>query len=347
MIENFLADVFSSNLRGQIAESIYYNQAWINLITRLYGYRLIPLTVTNSVGQITGLLPLCYLRSSLRGSRLVALPFSDHCPLLAEDEDSAKNLIDQAVWLAQQKQVRYLELRTGPSDILKERSDFVESNLYASWTTSLDIDPGVIWSRLLRSVRNKVRKSCRLGVRIRFAERREDMLDYYRLHLRTRSKKHGMPAQPQAYFLELWDTFAASSNLQLLLADYEGATIAGTILITSGTSASFLYGASDERFLRLAPNNLLTWEAISWCCKNGYQTLSHGRTARANKGLMQFNRGWAAVEEPLPYYYYPCMAGLASTSETSRRYHLITSCWKQLPLQVAGPLGGYLYKHLG
>jgi len=346
MIENFL-DAFSSNLRRQLASSVFHNQAWINLITRLYGYRLIPLTVTNSVGQITGLLPLCYLPSSFRGSRLVALPFSDHCPLLAEDEDSVKNLIDQAVWLAQQNQVRYLELRTGVNDILKGRSDFVESNLYVNWITSLDTDLDIIWSRLLRSVRNKIRKSRRLGVRIRFAERREDMNDYYRLHVRTRSKKHGMPAQPQAFFLELWDTFAASGNLQLMLADYEGTPIAGSILMTSGTTASFLYGASDARFLHLAPNNLLTWEAISWYCKNGYQTLSHGRTARANKGLMQFKKGWAAIEEPLPYYYYPCIAGLASTSETSWRYHLLTSCWKRLPLQVARPLGGYIYKHLG
>lgn len=34
-------------------------------------------------------------------------------------------------------------------------------------------------------------------------------------------------------------------------------------------------------------------------------------------------------------------------SETSWQYHLLTSCWKRLPLQFAGPLGGQLYKHLG
>jgi len=347
MIEELLTDVFSSTFKRQLVESVYYSQAWKNLITGLYGYTLIPLTVTNSIGQITGMLPLCYLRSSLRGPRLVALPFSDHCPLLAEDDDSANNLIDQAVWLAQQNGVRYLELRTGVNDVLKNRTDFVESNLYACWTTPLDADPGVIWSRLQKSAQGKVRKSRRLGVRIRFTQRREDMLDYYRLHLRTRSKKHGMPAQPQRFFLELWDSFAASGNLQLLLADYEGTTIAGSILIASGTVARFLYGASDERFLHLAPNNLIKWEAIDWCCKNGYQTLAHGRTARDNKGLMQFNHNWAAIEKPLPYYYYPRMAGLAATSESSARYHLLTSCWKRLPLHVAGPLGGYLYKHLG
>lgn len=331
----------------QIAEPFYYSQGWLNLITKLYGYSLIPLTVTNSAGRITGFLPLCYIQSCITGPHLVSLPFSDHCPFLAEDDDSVDELIDHAVRLAKQYRVRYLELRTGVNNVLKKRTDFVESNLYTSWTTPLDPGPAALWSRLPKSVRSKVKKSRRIGVQIRFAQRREDMWDYYRLHLRTRTKKHGMPAQSPRFFLELWDTFAAAGDLQLLLADHEGITIAGSILITSGTTARFLYGASDERYLHLAPNNLLTWEAITWCCRRGFHSLAHGRTARANKGLMQFNRNWAAIEKPLPYYYYPSMAGLPSTSEDSLKYHLLTSCWKHLPLQVAEPLGGYLYKHLG
>jgi hypothetical protein len=51
--------------------------------------------------------------------------------------------------------------------------------------------------------------------------------------------------------------------------------------------------------------------------------------------------------EPLSYYYYPDMAGLASISEQSWKFRLLTSWWRQLPLQIAEPVGGYLYKHLG
>jgi hypothetical protein len=51
--------------------------------------------------------------------------------------------------------------------------------------------------------------------------------------------------------------------------------------------------------------------------------------------------------EPLPYYYYPHIAGLAATAESSWKYRLLTTCWKLLPLSIAGSLGGCLYKHLG
>ncbi len=82
-------------------------------------------------------------------------------------------------------------------------------------------------------------------------------------------------------------------------------------------------------------------------CTHGYQTLDLGRTACDNEGLMEFKRRWGAIKEPLPYYYYPQTAGLASTSERSWKYRLLTSCWRKLPLHVAEPLGSFLYKHLG
>ena len=62
---------------------------------------------------------------------------------------------------------------------------------------------------------------------------------------------------------------------------------------------------------------------------------------------MEFKRRWGAIKEPLPYYYYPRTAGLASTSERSWKFRLLTSCWRRLPLQVAEPVGSLLYKHLG
>src|SRR2546421_1158846 len=108
MIQQSLSDVgLRSFIEKQARDSFYYSQSWLDLITKLYGYTLIPLTSKNAAGQITGFLPLCYMQSPLTGRRLVSLPFSDYCPVLAEDEDSANDLIDQAIRLAQQQKIRY------------------------------------------------------------------------------------------------------------------------------------------------------------------------------------------------------------------------------------------------
>lgn len=348
MIHTSLADSSLSDFVKQHAkEPLYYSRAWLDLITKLYGYKSISLTTTDALGQITGLLPLCSIQSLITGRRLVSLPFSDLCPLLAEDEESADALIDQAINLAQEQKVRYMELRTGSNDMLARRRDLAEGNLYVRWLIPLNTDPESIWTTLRKPVQHQVKKSQKKGVQVRIAQQREDMLLYYRLHLQTRCKKHGMPAQPRSYFFSLWDNFAKSGTVQLLLAEYEGAVIAGMILLASGTTMRYAYGASDEHFLSLAPNNLLLWTAITLGCTQGYETFDLGRTATDNQGLMEFKRRWGAIQEPLPYYYYPAVAGLASTSESSWKYHMLTGSWKKLPVAVAGSLGGYLYKHLG
>ncbi|HEU0002890.1 MAG TPA: GNAT family N-acetyltransferase [Ktedonobacteraceae bacterium] len=327
---------------------IAYSRNWFDLISKLYGYTFIPLTTHNAQAEITGFLPLCYMRSPLTGRRLVSLPFSDICPLLASDETSANDLIDQAIEVAKEYRVKYLELRTGVSETLAKRQDLVEENqLYVRWLMPLSADPDNVWSSLRKPVQHQVKKAQKLGVQVRIAQKREDMEHYYRLHLQTRSKKHGMPAQPAQYFYGLWDAFASTGSVQLLLAEHEGRVIAGMILLASGSTIRYAYGASDEQFLKLAPNNLLMWTAITLGCTNGYQTLDMGRTSRDNEGLMEFKRRWGATLEALPYYYYPQIAGLASTSEESWKFRALTSCWKRLPLSVAATLGGKLYKHLG
>jgi CelD/BcsL family acetyltransferase involved in cellulose biosynthesis len=334
-------------IKRQAQESLYCGEPWLDLLTRLYGYSLIPLTATDATGQVTGFLPLFSMSGPLRGRRLVALPFTDQCPFLASDTASADSLVNDAILLAQRQRARYLELRTGVSEALSRRSDLSPSDLYVRWLTPLARDPAEPWSMLRKPVQRQVRKARRLGVQVRVATRREEMEHFYRLHLRTRTKKHGMPTQPARYFLMLWDAFAATGALQLLLAEYQGRVIAGAILLASGATVRYAYAASDEGYLQLAPNNLIVWEAINWGCSHGYTTLDLGRTARDNRGLMEFKRGWGATEEPLTYYYYPHAAGLAATSERSWKYRALTGCWKRLPLPVAKVLGENLYQQLG
>jgi lipid II:glycine glycyltransferase (peptidoglycan interpeptide bridge formation enzyme) len=168
------------------------------------------------------------------------------------------------------------------------------------------------------------------------------------LHLLTRSKKLGMPAQPRRYFFALWDTFAPSGGMQLWLAEQQGTIVAGAIFFASGTTVQLAYNASDDRYQHVRPVNRLLWMAMRWASTHGYDIIDLGRTARANPGLMRFKRHMGAIMEPLPYYYYPRTAGLTATSERSWKYRLLTGCWRRLPLQrVAAPLGGALYKHLG
>jgi CelD/BcsL family acetyltransferase involved in cellulose biosynthesis len=321
-------------------------EEWRELIARVYGYTPLTLTSKDSAGHTTGTLPLALVKSPLGGRHLIAFPFSDYCPLEAEDDAAATNLIEQALALNTRLRSHFLELRTGPSAILARHEDFVAGDLYVRWLLGLGAGAAAVWKKVKKPVQRQVEKAERSGVHVVFAQSRSDVDRYHQLHVRTRTRKHGMPAQPLRYFRALWDTFAGDGTLQVLLAEHEGTVIAGIVVLASGGTARYAYGASDERYLHLAPNNLLMWTAIRWASEQGYADFDFGRTARDNAGLMQFKRGWGATEEPLTYFYSPKQSGLAATPEHSWKYQLATSCWKRLPLAVAGPVGGALYRYL-
>lgn len=344
----FLPDmILHPTLAEKARESICFSKPWLDLIERVYGYQIFFLTTRSADGCVTGALPLCCVSSPLGRKHLVALPFSDLCPLLTTDAVSTGSLIEQAIRLAHQQGAGYIELRAGSDAMLAARQDLTAQDLYVRYWLSLHGDPAALWRGLSPSVRTKVNKARRLGVRVRIANGREDMLHFHRLHLQTRTKKHGMPAQPKSFFLGLWDAFAAGGAINAFLAEYEGRVIAADIVLTAGATAKWMYAASDEQYLHLVPNHLLMWSVLEWACFQGYHVLDLGRTAQDNPGLMEFKRRFGAVAEPLTYYYHPRPAGLAATSESSRIYKMLTASWKHLPLPVAASLGGRLYKYLG
>lgn len=338
---------WQSYVQSTGASALSCQPAWLELLRRVYGYEAVPLTATDADGAIQGVLPLCRLRSPLTGRRLVSVPFCDSAPLLADNERAAADLVDQAVALAHAEGAKYLELRSGPNALLAARDDFAASDLYVRWLVPLAGGADAAWKALHSPVQRQVKKARKAGVTVRLAASLDDMLAYHRLHLLTRSRKHGMPAQPERYFRALWQTFAADGTLWVLLAEHEGQVVAGMVFFGAGDTLRYAYGASDPRTLAHGPNNLLLWEAIERGAAAGYATLDLGRTARDNEGLMQFKRGWGATPEPLTYYYHPALRGLATTSEQSWKFRLATSCWRRLPLPVAGALGGRLYGHLG
>jgi Acetyltransferase (GNAT) domain len=129
-----------------------------------------------------------------------------------------------------------------------------------------------------------------------------------------------MPAQLERFYLELWDNFATCCAMQLLLAESEGIVLAGMILFASGKKVRYAYGASDERYLYLATNNLLLWWAIKLGCTQGYQTFDPGR--------MELGSYYGAAS---PLLLSTC-GGLAATAERSWKFRLLTNVLEATPI---------------
>lgn len=117
---------------------------------------------------------------------------------------------------------------------------------------------------LLASMKQKSRYNTRLaqrrGVTVRLGTG-ADLGLFYDLYAET-AARDGFPIRPRDYYLDAWSSFLDLGRLRLLLAEVEGETVAGLILLTFGPTAWYMYGASSDRHRERMPNNLLQWEAI-------------------------------------------------------------------------------------
>jgi peptidoglycan pentaglycine glycine transferase (the first glycine) len=84
---------------------------------------------------------------------------------------------------------------------------------------------------------------------------------FYELYAET-AQRDGFVIRPPAYYYDGWATFLKEGLAFLLLADFEGETVAGIMLFLFGPTAWYMYGASSDRHRRQMPNYLLQWEAI-------------------------------------------------------------------------------------
>jgi serine/alanine adding enzyme len=90
--------------------SLSHHPHWLWVLRDGLGH--VPMVLTASQGrQLTGYLPLAFIRSTLFGRFLVSLPYLNTGGVDALSHETGQRLIGDAVALAERLRVKYLELR--------------------------------------------------------------------------------------------------------------------------------------------------------------------------------------------------------------------------------------------
>ncbi len=112
---------------------------------------------------------------------------------------------------------------------------------------------------------------------IRLAERRgvvvrggavADLPAFYAMYAET-GGRDGFLVRPFDYYRAIWARFLADGLGHLLLAEVEGAAVAGLILFRFGPTAYYFYGASTAQGRELMPTHALQWAALQWAKSAG------------------------------------------------------------------------------
>jgi lipid II:glycine glycyltransferase (peptidoglycan interpeptide bridge formation enzyme) len=72
-----------------------------------------------------------------------------------------------------------------------------------------------------------------------------------------------------SYYATAYREFAARGAVALLLAEYEGRPLAGSMIFRSGRRASYLYGGSNDEERQRMPSYAVQWAAMQWARAQG------------------------------------------------------------------------------
>jgi len=298
--------------------------------------------------DIKAALPCFEVRSWLKGTRLVSIPFATLCDPLVSSGSQFEQLFASAMDLRKQLNLSYIQIRTHKSSSLMPDRKLSTCGFYKQHYLMLTSDPEQLWKRFHRTcVRQRISRAIKSGLTLRVAQGESDLQDFYRLYAMTRGRL-GLPPQPYVFFKSLWDVFHESGYVSVLLALQGGSAIAALLLFRFKDRVSAEHMACDPGSRSVSPNHFLFWEAIKAASQEGFKVFDFGRTSCSNHRLMDFKSRWATEVRDLPDWYYPSEASTkVAEPEKSLLYRLTRTACRNLPTSATLRIGNFCYKHLG
>lgn len=280
------------DLEGHRFASLFSSASWVELITRSYG-----LDVSTSArihrGRIKSAILFSRVRD-LRGERILCLPFSDYGDPLVEDPRDWDELIQPL--LAHGAPVR---LRCLHNDVPDQDRRFTRTNHAKYHAVDLSRPEPELWASLRGSARQNIRRAEHSGVVVREGRTLEDVRIFHRLHCTLRKSKYRLLAQPRAFFDNLFEIFAPSGQLSVLIAERSGRVIAGILVLQWRDVLYYKFNASIDSTWR--PNDLLVWQAILLGHRRGLRRLDLGISDVGQPGLIRFKSKFATQEKDVRF----------------------------------------------
>ena len=129
-----------------------------------------------------------------------------------------------------------------------------------SATLNLNQDISTLRQNLEQKWRNQLAMSERSGTHVKYSTDETDF-DWFEAVYETLRREKDFYGIPPVLFQNISKTFLRTANAHLFIGNYEGRKIAAILVVTHGTTATYLAGWNGSEGRKLNVNNLLLWEA--------------------------------------------------------------------------------------
>jgi CelD/BcsL family acetyltransferase involved in cellulose biosynthesis len=281
--------------------TVFHQTAWLRATARTFGYQPFILTTTPGNAPLQNGIALCRVSSWLTGTRVVSLPFADHCQPLLSDPGEYSALVD---WLRREcktRNYRYVEVRPLDEGSV-ENCGLQPARSY--WFHELNLEPSLqqLFERLHKnSFQRNIRRAEREHLSYEAGRSQRLVDEFYRLLILTRRRHHVLP-QPRNWFKNLVE--GMSGNIEIGVARKNDTAVAAMVTLRHRKSIVYKYGSSDAALHHLGAVPFLFWRLIEEGHSSGAERIDFGRSDLDQEGLIAFKDRLGAQRKLITYYRY-------------------------------------------
>ena len=325
--------------------TLYHLFAWKNIIEKTYGHKTHYLMAFKNSGSgslqgqaASGILPLVHLNHFLFGNSLVSVPFFDMGGVLADDVDSEKAFISEAIRLGQRLKSGNLEIR----QLSKTTGPWPSGTIKVRMLLDLPESAEALMKGFKSKLRSQIKKSVKDGLRAEIGG--EELLgDFYEVFL-VNMRDLGSPIHSRRLMENVLRSFPEDGRL--VLVRNNGQAIAGSIVVGFKDVLENPWASSLRRFSHLNANMLLYWTMLEYACEKGFKRFDFGRST-PDEGTYKFKTQWGARPEPLNWANIPLNGGGAKNSiAQDTKFQLASEIWRRLPVELTRIIGPRIRKHI-
>ncbi len=319
---------FASQTRPSALSS---HPGWLSVLQRGLGHDVFAIEAM-SQNATCGYLPLAFVSSMLFGKFLVSLPYLNSNGVLATAPDVQELLIRRACELADELDVRHLELR--------HETPIAHALLTGSMTSKVHMRMPLpdttekLWKKLDTKVRNQIRKGEKAELTHQWGGL--ELLEPFYKVLSHNMRDLGTPVYSKQFFAEILTTFPSDAEVCVLRVQ-ETPVAAGMLL--HGQGITEVPTASSLREYNSTCANMLMYRHLLDRAVERRQAIFDFGRSTLDGPTFKFKKQWGATPTPATWQYYLRSGALGEMRPENPRYQKMIRMWQRLPIRVTQAIG--------
>jgi FemAB-related protein (PEP-CTERM system-associated) len=323
-----------------------HRDAWLRAVSA--GLRHRGFVVTARIGDaLAGVVPLLLVKGPIFGRFLVSLPYLNSGGVWARDVAAARALVDRACDLADELDVRYLELRhevpVEHQRLNQQRTDKVHMRL------TLPESDEVLEKSFKSKLRSQIRKCGSHGHSVHFGSL-ELLDDFYRVFA-VNMRDLGTPVFSKRLFAAVLEASGEEETAQrrtredlesfvaeICLVRIGGRAIAGALLVHCDGVTEVPSASSLKTWNHTGANMWMYRHLLGRAIEMRSHTFDFGRSSRGS-GTYKFKEQWGAVPYPAVWQYYLRSGSPESMRPDAEGNQRLIRLWQQLPVWLTRTIG--------